>query len=338
MGSIRVIKKIKRLLESLWSNLEDLDKLLITEIVNHATLLSWLYYIRGQSLPLDFIINRLGKSFWIDRNLQKRELSADEKQHEEIYRSIISQVDLSPSIFDEQIIQYLKYGYADADKIQDELTKALAELDYRKVQEKVLEAQKKYSDSFSDNKDEIVSFLISILERSSQKLTLNDCSNVMSLLDNLGQDVTAHLDRYVNFHKEEIEKMNYHDSQLDNSFNYQPLLERCKQVRSSKTIHDIDTVTLKIAIEKSWNPGDINFLASITQDELYQWVKGNPLRLVTKLREGLLSFKNMSGSSADENEKYQAIYQNARHVVIRLANENSLNHMRARYIYDIEIP
>ena len=339
LRNIRVIKKIKRLLESLWSNLEDLDELLITEIVNHATLLSWSYYLRGQSLPLVFIMNRLGKSSWIiDRNSQKKELSADEKQYEAIYKSIISQVDLYPSRFDEEIIQYLKYGYSDSDKMQSELIESLKELDSRKVREKLVEAQNKYIDFLSDNKNDIVLSLVDILETSLNTLSLSDCSVVLSLLDRLGQDVSTYVYKYMELHEEEIEKMNYHDSELENRVNYIPLLDRCKKARSSKIVRDIDTVLMRIANTKGWNPGDLDFLLSITEDELYQWIKGDPPNLSTKLRGGLLFFKNMSTDRTDENEKYKHIYQKTHDVIVRLAQESSLNCMRAKDIYHIETP
>lgn len=92
---------------------------------------------------------------------------------------------------------------------------------------------------------------------------------------------------------------------------------------------------MKIAVNQGWNPEDIDFLVSISTDEFYQWIKGDPADLPTKLRGGLLFFGNLQGSNPEDSKKYTVIYENVTAAMRMLASDSPLNRRRLRTMYSI---
>ncbi len=92
---------------------------------------------------------------------------------------------------------------------------------------------------------------------------------------------------------------------------------------------------MKIAVNHGWSPEDIDFLVSISSDEFYKWIKGNPADLPTKLRGGLLCFGNLQGGNQEDTKKYNSIYENVTEAMGRLASDSPLNRRRLKTMYDI---
>ena len=115
-----------------------------------------------------------------------------------------------------------------------------------------------------------------------------------------------------------------------------PLLkEKIEALHENSKNYNLDDVSMKIAVNSGWNPEDIEFLNSLTKDDYVEWMKGNPEDLVTKVRGGLLTFRNLRSSGYDQ-DKYSNITENIVGALKEIASENEFNKRRVQLIYEIE--
>ncbi|MCY7369164.1 MAG: KAP family NTPase [Chamaesiphon sp.] len=333
LKNIRVTKKLKSFIGKFWSELEHSDELVINEFVNHSMILFWSYYLRGSALPFEFVKRRLKDGLDVSYILDKKEMPDSEKK----YQLISFKIDLSSSAFDNCIIQYLECGYVETSEIIDSVREVSNKVNIIYVRQELRAAWDLYLDSFADNKHEIIRSFQSILSKYIDKIHVREFSQILVMLNDLGEDVNGHMEKYLELHQEEISNVNIRDLSIFEGVNFEPLMDRIKSIKIKSNNIDIDRVAMKIATERGWYPEDIEFLASITQDEFYQWIKGNPANLMTKLKSGLLFFDNGGGSSEEDNEKYELIVENVKGAITKCASENSLNLKRASTIYKINI-
>lgn len=333
LKNIRVLKKLMRLIGTFWPELEKSDEWIVDEFTNHATILCWSYYMRDTALPFSFIKSRLEEGHWGSYfNSKKDEISPEEKR----YRAISSAIKLSPSVFDKHIINFLERGYANIEEVRAEIAELAQKVDIQRAHDELNNVWNKYTDTFAENQSEIISLFRSVLDRHADKIRVAEFSAALDMLAELSEDVAPYIDRYISLHSAALASMDRHDFSITRRISYKPLLDRIKEVQAERSSLDIDQVAMKIAVNQGWNPEDIDFLASISTDEFYQWIKGDPVDLPTKLRGGLLFFGNLQGSSPEDAKKYIQIYENVTMAMRRLASDSPLNRRRLKFIYSID--
>lgn len=332
LKNIRVIQKLKRLIDTFWPELEKSDELIVEEFVNHSAVLCWSYYMHGTALPFGFIKSRLELSSWGSYFRGKEEeIAPDEKR----YREIASIVRLSPSPFDKHIIQFLERGYADIEEARTEIAELALQIDAQRAHKELSDIWKKYSDTFADNQTEIINSFRHTLECHSDKINVSEFSAALDMLAELGEDVSPFVEKYVALHAAALASLDQHDSLVTRKIGYKPLLDRIRSIQTERSGLNIDQITKKIAVDRGWNPEDIDYLASVTPDEFYQWIKSNPNELPTKLSGGLLFFGELQSSVEEETKKFKQIFANTRIALLKLASESELNRRRVKSIYRI---
>jgi hypothetical protein len=332
LKNIRVLKKVRRLCDLFWPELKDCDDLIATEFANHATVLCWSFYMRGTALEFGFVRSRLEESSWASYFLGKEEeLPADEKR----YREISSAVDLSPSVFDDHIIHFLLHGYVDAAELRSVVADLSKKVDTRRAQRELNGAWNLYTNSFANNQAEIVSALRAALTKDFDKFSVSEFAGALEMLSDFGEDVASLVETYVASHAAELASMDQHDTFLTRRVTFKPLLERIRTVQAPRTNLDIDQVAMRIAVQRGWNPEDIDFLASLSSDDLCNWMRGNPPDLPTKIRSGLLFFRDLQGGGAEESRKYSQIYERTKTALVQLGAESPLNKKRIQHLYEI---
>ncbi|SFB12463.1 hypothetical protein SAMN04515620_11962 [Collimonas sp. OK607] len=334
LKNIRVIKKLKGVIDTFWSELENSSDLIVSEFINHAAVLCWSYYLRGTAVSFDFLKVRLEDSYWSSYFGEKdKEVSSDEKR----YRSIASTLRLSPSIFDKYIIHYLVRGYVDVSEAKTAIQELSKKIDVNRAQKALSDVWSLYSESFADNQVEIVRTFKSVLSKEADKLNLSEYASALEMLSELGEDVDELMENYVTLHETQFVNMDRHDTSVARRVSYKPLIDRIKTIQAPRNDQDIDQVCMKIATTQGWNPEDIDFLCSVTQDEFVAWIKTNPTDLSTKLRSGLLFFGDLQSSDPDATKKHKLIYGNVRAAIRKIASESSINQKRAKVMYGIDV-
>ncbi|MCF6299225.1 MAG: hypothetical protein L3J01_05035, partial [Thiomicrorhabdus sp.] len=114
------------------------------------------------------------------------------------------------------------------------------------------------------------------------------------------------------------------------------LREKIEKLHEESKVFNIDDVAEKIAVNKSWNEEDIDFLASLTKKDFYDWMKSEPKNLTKKARNGLLKFRRMGTSNDNDKNKYEKITKNVIEALKEIASENEFNRRKVKYIYEVE--
>lgn len=329
LKNIRVLKKLKRLIDTFWSDLEKSDEWIIEEFINHATILCWSYYMRDTSLPFSFIKKKLEEGPYFTNKEEK--IPPEEVR----YQVITSKINLSPSVFDKHIIHFLEQGYPNIAEFRADITKLAQEVDILRAHNELHQAWRLYQNTLAENQSDIIDKVNIVLNQHLDKIRVNELSATLELLALLGEDVEPFIDRYINLHSAELAPMNSYDFTNYRRINYKPLMDRIKEIQPERSL-DIDQIAMKIAKHQAWSPEDIEFLVSISSDEFYKWIKSEPVDLPSKLLGGLLLFGNLQSDNREDKQKYHRIYENVTTAMRKLASNSSLNKHRLKTIYNID--
>lgn len=329
LKNIRVLKKLKRLIDTFWSDLEKSDDRIIEEFINHATILCWSYYMRDTSLPFSFIKKKLEEGPYFTNKEEK--IPPEEVR----YQVITSKINLSPSVFDKHIIHFLEQGYPNIAEFRADITKLAQEVDILQAHNELHQAWRLYQNTLAENQSDIIREFNIVLNQHLDKIRVNELSAILELLALLGEDVEPFIDRYINLHWAELASMNSYDFTIYRRINYKPLMDRIKEIPQNGSL-DIGQVAMKIAKNRGWSPEEIEFLVSISSDEFYEWIKSEPVDLPIKLTGGLLLFGNLESNNPEDKRKYQCIYENVTTAMRKSASNSPLNKHRLKTIYNID--
>lgn len=332
--NIRVIKKIKWMLDELWEFVADQEQRLVDEWLTHITLFCWSYYKSDDALPFEFVHDQLHSNSWLSI------FSDEEKKEDENtkkYKSIATNLSLRGAVYDEEITDILKHGFADKDKFREKIAKLSKEIEADITREALARAWDIYSESFNDNLDEFKTELRSILSSDLDKIKLNDFSSAIDVLEEYGENVAGYIDEYIKAHEEVLKSVNTRDSWSMGRIKHPALVEKINEIREQSKNMSIDEVALKIAINSGWNPEDIEFLGSLSADDYFKWMINDPDDITTKIRGGLLTFRNLQTSSEEDRTKYGGITANVIEALKKIAATNEFNRKRIKYIYEVEI-
>lgn len=330
--NIRVLRKLRRVVETFAPPLRGADQLILSEFLNHAAVLVWSHYMRTEALPYAFVLSRLSESSWAGYFRNKDEEIPDD---EKWYREISRQIALSPSIFTQFIADYLAKGYADIESV-DAATRNLAlKVSQQRAHAELSAIWRTYTDSFSDNEAEIRGRFLHALEEHADKINVSEFSAALDMLHSLGVDVGRLVEHYIDLHREELASMDPEDSFVARRVSFDPLRRRIIELGAQRRNLTINEVTKRILVNQGWNKGDTEYLASLSVDELRQWMMSSPEDLPGKIRGGLLFFGRLSGSSEEENQRYRHIYDTTVAALRSIASTSELNKRRVATIYDL---
>ncbi len=331
--NIRVLNKIKWLINDLQGNFEGTHEEILQEFIVHAVLLAWGYYVRDEDMSFDFLKTQLNESSWMSFLSDKDE----EKSPSELrYRGIASNLKLSPSEFDKHIIFYLEHGYIE-DNALSEIIEGLSEnIKANQVGTRLEEAWSIYSSSFSDNLDDFIAAIKNVIEEDIKWLSLPDFSSAINVVEEFDVDVDEYINTYTSIHEDTLKDIDTRDSWAMERVKSQSLRDIIEKLHEENKTFNIDDVAEKIAVNKGWNEEDIDFLASLTKQDFYDWMKSEPENLTKKARSGLLTFRRMGTSDPNDKSKYEKITENVIGALKDIASENEFNRRRIKYIYEVE--
>ncbi|WNF53009.1 P-loop NTPase fold protein [Pseudomonas sp. SG20052] len=332
--NVRVLRKLKALLNAHAKFLKDKDAGLVCEFYLHAAVLCSSYYLGGNFINYTDLRSSLIGGSWA-KYLSASAESLTEGQL--AFKNINIDLQMSESKFDSPIGSYLECGYVDEQTILPIF--ADVEERYRKgnVDSELKGAWKIYHDSFGDDVEEFKARLKSILDRELKSISLSDFSSAIEMLEVLGETVDVYVDDYVALH---------YDSFKDDAIMSSWSLDRVKnEALRSKVVEagkagknlNIDDISWRMGAERSWSPEDVAYLATLTVDDYVQWMHSFPENLTTKLRNGLLSFRNMSASNTDDARAYTTIGETVVKALEKIGSESKLNSIRVENMYGVKL-
>jgi hypothetical protein len=331
--NIRVLKKIIWMINDFYIHFDNVPEPLIKEFVIHAVLLCWSYFIRDEELSFDTLKSQLNEKSWMSYVSDKDQ----EKSTGEIkYSEIASNLQLSSSEFDQYIIHYLEQGFVNVEALKGTILNLIEIVEVDQVSVRLRKAWGIYSDSFEDNLPEFIAALKEILKEDIAKLTLSQFSQTIDILVEFGECVSEYIETYIELHIESLKEIDPYDSwDMENIKNHD-LQSAISKIHDEVKKLNIDEVAERIAVNKGWNPEDINFLSSLDKADFYTWIKSNPDKLTKKVRSGLLIFKKMGTSDPSDKKKFEKITSNVIAALKDISGENVLNQKRIKNIYSVE--
>jgi len=331
--NIRVLKKIRWLINDFHGYIESIPDSLREEFTVHATLLCWGYFIRDKDISFDSIKNKLKEKSWISflSGSDEKKSSVENK-----YSEIASNLRLAPSVFDVHIIHYLDNGFINEESLQSSIRGLLEMEAVQQVRAKLTKAWGIYADSFDDNIREFIGALKEVIDKDIAKIELADFGQVVDILDEFGEAVSGYIQSYVKSHEQSLRGIASEYSYDLNRIKNQELKTAILNILKEDRNFSIDHIARKIAVDRSWDNEDIDFLSSLDEKDFHSWMKGGATDLSIKIRKGLFIFRSMRGQNQEDDEKYRNIIVNVEAAIKDIASENRLNEKRVKYIYGIE--
>ena len=330
--NIRVIKKIKWVIDEFWNSVKGQEQRLIDEWLTHVVLFCWSYYKSDDALSFEFVQEKLHDNSWLSI------LSDEEKQEDENtkrYKSIATNLSLGSATYDEEIIAILNHGFFDKKMFEEKISKISRYIESDITKETLSKAWGIYSDSFKDNIEDFKTELRKIIESDIDKISLKDFSSVIDVLEEYGEDVTKYVEEYIELHEDTLKNVDPRGWVIGR-IKHVGLIEKIDNLREKSKSMTIDEVALKIAINSGWNSEDIEFLGSLSIDDYFKWMMSGPDRIITKIRDGLLTFRSLRTSREEDRIKYTRISTNVVEALKKVAATNDLNRKRVKYIYKVD--
>ncbi|MFH7242075.1 MAG: hypothetical protein ACHWZW_04410 [Spirulina sp.] len=337
ISNIRIFKKMKWSISKIWNFAKTCETSLQEEILVHLAVFCWGFFNSENNLSLSFISSSIKETTWLSL-LSERENEQARTEEEKSWSQIASYLALFPSCYDDYLVSLLTDGYLNEEEFKKEVDKANYKKQIDITQQKLRDAWDIYADSFDDNLDQLKSTIRDILESDLSKISLWDFSQSIDLLEEYGDDVNSYIDKYVSLHANELANTDPEDFSSIRKIKNVILEFKIQELRDNSKILNINDVLDGIVKNQGWGREDINFLSSLTEDDIYEWMMSKPDRIVSKIRKGLLTFKGLSSNNEKESQDYKTIADITIAALIRVAKLNPLNRKRVKFIYRIEIP
>jgi hypothetical protein len=335
ISNIRIFKKLRWSVNKVWSFVNACENNLQEEVISHLAVFCWGFFDSETSLSLSFIGNSIKNSTWFSQ-LSKRSEEQPLTDEEKEWNQIASTLELYPSAYDEQLMHLLEDGYIDEQRFKEEINVANQKEQVSNTKKNLHKAWDIYSDSFKNNVEDLKSAIRDVLEASLDKIDLWDFSLAIDWLEEYGEDVSKYVERYLDLNREKLINIDRENFSLSERLKNTLLWTKIKEIQDSKRNPTIDGILDKIAVGQRWNQEDIDFLSQLTKDEIYEWMKSDPDRIVPKIRRGLLVFKGMTPNNDGEANKYQEIATKTTDALKKIAKENELNRKRVKFIYGVD--
>ena len=337
ISNIRIFKKTKWSIDKVRSPISTCEASLQAEISVHLAVFCWGFFNSENSLPLAFISNSIKETTWLS-SLSEREEIKGWTEEEKEWNQIASTLAIFPSSYDDCLVSLLTDGYLNEKEFKEEIDKANQKEQVEITRTKLYEAWHIYTDSFDDNLESLLSAIRDILEADLSKISLFDFSQSIDLLEEYGEDVSSYIYKYLDLHARELADTDPEDFSSVRLIKNTLLQNKVEELRETAKDLNINDILDEIVKNQGWGREEINFLSSLTENEIYEWMMSHPDRIASKIRKGLLPFKGLNSNNEEELQKYKIIADNATAALIKIAKQNSLNRKRVKFIYGIEVP
>ncbi|OYQ61951.1 hypothetical protein B9G53_24625 [Pseudanabaena sp. SR411] len=337
VSNIRILKKFKWSAIKIQEIIENTENSLQKQVLLHLAVFCWGAFNSESKLSLPFIIKRIKETTWLSVLLYSEE-SQDLTEEEKEWRSIASVLGLFPSSYDDYLVSMLTDGYLNEEAFRVEIDKENQKEQLDITQKNLRKAWNIYADSFDDNVEHLKLAIRDILDADLSKITLWDFSQSIDLLEEYGDNVNDYIDKYVNLNSDNLASADPEDFLGNRKIGNTLLAKKIQELQNKPKISNIDDILDGIVEKQGWERKEVEFLSSLTEDNIYEWMMSKPNGIVSKIRKGLFLFREISSNNEEENQKYKTIVDNTTAALVRIAKQNKLNEKRVKFIYKVEIP
>jgi hypothetical protein len=333
--NIRVLKKIKSVLGQFWKYLDGKHEKVQQQFIHKVVIFCWSYYCVEDSISFDELNIWFSNSDWRAKYLFGGfSEDTDPPQNEKIY-NFIREFNLEVNGYEQSLIETLMTGSTNYEVFNEQIDDAQKNVEYSIVRDQVREQRSKFESSLADNKDIFLMDLNTILSEKLSWLPLYEFDWIISMLDDFGNDIETKtiIDEYFYINKESLKQsaVKEIEARFSTQINTPEIMKRYKSLIPSNDELSLDQMLFK-SVNGEMSPTSaylINYLNTVSECELFNWIKSDPEDMVRKVRFGLLYY--------DGNDKYQSIADKTKMTLRKIAKESNYNQARVLSIFSIDI-
>ena len=325
IANIRVIKKIERHARQLEPQLADLHDRVNQQALQTRCLFTWSKYQPKTALSLDFVKSKRGSDF---AGLGSRQEPSPE---EAAWNALLEVYDFGViDDFNAAILDGIEVGYFGPDRIRAEAEKVHRERVRQDEDGAFTDAWNPYHDTFVDNGAEVGQSLYDSFKAKIVTITPSNLHATMEVLKCVGQAERARelLALYVAKRNEGRAFWDLDRHRDFRNFTDADMIQAFTDKHASFTEVPVNPtdVLVKIDGSDSWNDRDLNLLAALSTDDYERIFMENTGDRLHAAVSAALQFSRIGNATP----AMQAIANNARAALQRIAGKSPLNAMRMR--------
>lgn len=319
--NIRVIFRIKRLIELVIPYLDEYEEELEIQAIHTICLLGWCFITSDDESPNFMFVKEKGASLL---GIDKKDVSDKEKS----WRQLLQDYGyLFSDELDHALADVVERGYVVEAELREAAETINKQCKANKGDKSFEKAWRLYHDSFKDNQVEVVETIYSSFEENVLYISPLNLNGTVSLLRDLGRNDLADscIEHYVKFRSDEVKLFDLDsyafrgeikDPKIEEAFN-----KHFNKATPQKTLRE---VVEGISGRNGWNPKDIEIMSNASEDDYYKLFKGEDGEHLHGFVKACLQFRNIHGTG----EKEKLVSTKAEAALVRIAKESEINKRR----------
>lgn len=337
VSNIRIYKKTKWAIDRIKPSISHFSLELQEELIKHLIVFSWSYYNNADTLlPLIKVASKIKRDSWVSSLINPKENPSPEDVE---WDMLASNLALSGVEYDDHLVLLLTEGYIDRTSFEEVLETIDNKKHQQEVAAKLRIAWDIYSNSFKDNLSEFLDIINDLIKEEIEYLKLFDFANAIDVLEEYGQSVEGYVDSYLKAHTATLSKYDivdrFHGHEIRNERLKAGILELTKSETESNL--SIDKITEKIGKIQGWNPIELAYLDALSAEEIFSWMMSNPVDLRIKVIDGLLFFRELSGTNEIDTKTYRNIAYKTEQALLKVSKTTALNKKRVELFFGINL-
>ncbi len=321
--NIRVIKRLKKFVNILHPLIQDYNEKLLEKTITIIAIAGWSIFEPNIAPDLD----RLLKYNKYSAIFTEAEIS---KEDAELNSMLLSYNFDYFDDFDLTIIDGLKNGYFNENKIRT-LGAALHEqFEQKDARAEIQKVWKIYSGSFKNNVNELIESIKEAVENFGEHMSPSEINEFVSVIEELEESELSEELIKIYIDKQDHKDRSFFELSMRRSIG-RPLDDRIIQAFQSKLeemplIGDPTGILLAIGTSNGWDTKDVEYLASLTEDQFYEVFANARGDDLSNMIRAAIRFSNFSNPDSVES----VVGSKTQTALRKISEESRLNKMRVR--------
>ncbi|MBM0745158.1 hypothetical protein JOY44_27150 (plasmid) [Phormidium sp. CLA17] len=313
-NNIRVLKKIRWVLEKIRPYIKDFLPIIQKQIIEEAIFISLAKFDKKFSIDLDRLLS-------LDDYQQL--LGSEKDEDRNLYFAAMT-LGYSGSPISDEIVHLVETSICDYKKISETGKQLNDREQQNRIRERLQEVYVFYSESFGSSETELCKKVIEFLDNYCLFIEFGELRELENITQAIDLDMSSYKRTWLKHQvdsSDSPQSLNY----LRSLFQEFPDLmsEVEEKIKSIGETMSITQVLSKSLQNKSGSEIETNYLNERTLEDYKEWLLERDPDKYSLIKQGLKTGKKYS--------------QTLKQAIIELAQKSKLNAMRAKYLYDIDI-
>jgi hypothetical protein len=338
--NVRTFQKIHRYIEELNPHLKSLETQTIEEILQSLILFVWCHYNKEKDVPsIEFVKDFSSVRFYL-KEQNKEQISDEETEWTEILQKYNYRM---MEELEHIILSFVENGYLNEKNFSEKVGILNQGIIQQKGQNQYSQAWKLYRSSFEDNEAEFIEQLILGFRANMKHLSIRHLDEAVSVLRELEATESANIlvNEFVDNHidNDDLIKIKGHsiDFKAKDSYLIRKLDEKLYKFEEKRTLKE---VLERVASKDSYGLADIEFLASVSVNDFYDYFKSTKpfdtyLQGSGYIPDLYYQIKSCLKYEGSRDEPFKTVGLNTKRAVIKIALESRINKLRVMNWFEI---